>query len=42
MQSLKILAIDDDPLIGLVIGAFVQGLGYVAVHVLSGEEGIAA
>ena len=41
MQSLKILAIDDDPLIGLVIGAFVQSLGHVAVHVLSGEEGIA-
>lgn len=41
MRPLTILAIDDDPLIGLVVGAFVQRLGHVAVHVLSGEDGIA-
>lgn len=41
MRPLTILAIDDDPLIGLVVSAFVQRLGHVVVHVLSGEEGIA-
>ncbi len=40
MRPLSILAIDDDPLIGLVIAAFVQRLGHTVVHVLSGEQAL--
>lgn len=40
MRPLSVLAIDDDPLIGLVIAAFVQRLGHVVVHVLSGEQAL--
>lgn len=40
MRPLKILAIDDDPLIGMVISAFVQRLGHTVVHVLSGEQAL--
>jgi two-component system, HptB-dependent secretion and biofilm response regulator len=40
MRPLKILAIDDDPLIGMVITAFVQRLGHALVHVLSGEQAL--
>lgn len=41
MQPLTILAIDDDPLIGALVAAFVQRLGHVAVHAASGELGVA-
>lgn len=40
MQPLSILAIDDDPMIGMVIAAFVQRLGHRVVHVLSGEQAL--
>jgi two-component system, HptB-dependent secretion and biofilm response regulator len=40
MRPLKILAIDDDPLIGMVITAFVQRLGHALEHVLSGEQAL--
>ena len=40
MRPLSILAIDDDPLIGMLIAAFVQRLGHAVVHVLSGEQAL--
>jgi DNA-binding response OmpR family regulator len=40
MRPLSILTIDDDPLIGMVIGAFVQRLGHTVVHVLGGEQAL--
>lgn len=40
MRPLSILSIDDDPLIGMVIAAFVQRLGHTVVHVLSGEQAL--
>jgi DNA-binding response OmpR family regulator/anti-sigma regulatory factor (Ser/Thr protein kinase) len=40
MRPLNILAIDDDPLIGMVIAAFVQRLGHTVVHVLSGDQAL--
>lgn len=41
MCALKILTVDDDPLIGLLIGAFAHGLGHTVVAVDSGEAAIA-
>lgn len=41
MCSLRILAVDDDPMIGMLIGAFARGLGHAVVTVESGEEAIA-
>ncbi len=41
MPALNILAVDDDPLIGMLIGAFARGLGHSVVTVESGEEAIA-
>lgn len=40
MRPLAILAIDDDRLIGALLGAFVQHLGHSLVHALSGEQGL--
>lgn len=41
MRPLHILAVDDDPLIGLTISAFATRLGHQCVHVSSGEQAIA-
>jgi DNA-binding response OmpR family regulator/anti-sigma regulatory factor (Ser/Thr protein kinase) len=41
MRPLHILAVDDDPLIGLTISAFAGRLGHQCVHVSGGEQAIA-
>lgn len=41
MRPLQILAVDDDPLIGLTISAFAGRLGHQCVHVSGGEQAIA-
>lgn len=40
MRPLQILAVDDDPLIGLTISAFATRLGHQCVHVAAGAEAI--
>jgi len=40
MRPLHILAVDDDPLIGLTISAFAGRLGHQCVHVSGGEQAI--
>ncbi len=40
MHSLSILAIDDDPLLGMTISAFVEQLGHRAVYAKSGADGL--
>lgn len=40
MRPLQILAVDDDPLIGLTISAFAERLGHQCVHVTSGAQAI--
>lgn len=40
MHPLQILAVDDDPLIGLTISAFATRLGHQCVHVAAGAEAI--
>ena len=40
MRPLHILAVDDDPLIGLTISAFAARLGHTCQHSLSGEAAL--